>query len=236
MRSFIVVTLFVAALASAAWNDHTETRDMQLDADGIRMLEIDAGAGSMDVKGVSGVDSIVVGATIVVSGSSEDKAAKLIDRKMKLSLESHGDRALLVSDFESGVFGRRPDARIDLEITVPAGIALRIDDGSGSIDIADVAADVAIDDGSGSIDVRNVAGVIIDDGSGSIDVAEAAGDVSITDGSGSISVRSVGGSVTIDDGSGSIRVNDVEKDLVIVDDGSGSQSFTNIKGAIDQDS
>ena len=236
MRSYILITLFVASLAQAAWNEHTETREMQLDAGGVRILEIDAGAGSMDVKGVQGVDSIIVNATIVVSDSDEDDAVKLIDSKMKLSLENHGNRAVLVSDFERGMFGSGHDARIDLEITVPAGLALRIDDGSGSIDILDVAADGVIDDGSGSIDVSNVATLVIDEGSGSIDVAEAAGDVSITDGSGSISVRSVGGSVTIDDGSGSIKVNDVEKDLVIVDDGSGSQSFTDIRGAIEQDS
>lgn len=236
MRSFIVMAMFAASFAHAAWKDYTEVRELELDADGIATLDIDAGAGSIDIQGVEGLDRIVVTATIVIADSDEDDARKTIEKKMKLSLEPRADSALLVADFSDGILGGWTDAKIDLEIEMPRGLALNIDDGSGSIDIKDIAAEVVIDDGSGSIDVSNVAGIVIDDGSGSIDVNGAAGDVSITDGSGSISVRSVVGSVTIDDGSGSIKVNDVEKDLVIVDDGSGGQDFSDIRGAIEHES
>ena len=235
MRSFVVMAMFLASFAHAAWNDYTEERDLELDTDGIDGLEIDAGAGSLDVKGVAGHDGIVVKATIVVSDADEDKAARIIADKMKLSLEKRGERAELISDFEDGFMGRDLSARIDLEITIPAELALKIEDGSGSIDVKDVASDVAIDDGSGSIDVQNVANLVIDDGSGSIDVARASGDVSVTDGSGSISIRSVAGTVTIDDGSGSIEVSDVEEDLIIVDDGSGGVKFSDVRGTVEQD-
>jgi len=235
MRGLIVMAMFVASLAHAAWKDYSEVRDLELDAAGIGLLEMDTGAGSMDVKGAEGLDRIVVKATIVVSDTDDDDAAKLLDKKMKLSLDSRGDRAKLVADFDSGVFGS-PDARIDLQVSIPSGMAVHIDDGSGSISVMDTLAAIVIDDGSGSIDVRNVAGVEIDDGSGSIDIEMASGDVSITDGSGSIAVRSVSGSVTIDDGSGGIDVSDVEHDLIIVDDGSGSLSFTDVRGRVDHDS
>lgn len=235
MRSFIVMAMFLASFAHAAWNDYSEVRDLQLDADGIDSLEINAGAGSMEVKGVAGLDGIVVKATIVVSDADDDEAARVISKKMQLSLEKRGDQAQLLSDFDDGFMGRGTNARIDLEVTLPAGLAVKIDDGSGSIVIMDVESDVRIDDGSGSIDVQNVANLVIDDGSGSIDVARASGDVAVTDGSGSISIRSVAGSVTIDDGSGSIKVSDVEEDLVIVDDGSGGLKFSDIRGTVEQD-
>ena len=234
MRSFIVMAMFIASIANAGWKDYSETKELSIDAGGIEQLRIEAGAGSMDVKGVPGLDDITVTATIVAEGADEDEARSLMDKRMTLTLEAKGERAQLTSTLEDGFLGMGPNARIDLEIRVPSGTAIDIRDSSGSIDLYDVEADVKIDDGSGSIDVHNVAGVTIDDGSGSIDVSNTAGDVSIVDGSGSISVQSVQGSVTIDDGSGGIRVSDVEKDLVIVDDGSGGVNYSNVRGTVDQ--
>jgi len=236
MRGFIVMGMFLAGFANAAWKDYTEVRDLQLDARTIGELSVKAGAGGMEVKGVSGLDRIVVKATVIVPDADEDEAARVIEKKMRLSLRHEGGRAQLDSWFEHGWFGKGSNARIDLEINVPAGIAVSIDDGSGSIDVENIHADLSIDDGSGAIGLQNVANVNIDDGSGSIDVSMASGDVSIVDGSGSIDVRSVNGSVRIDDGSGSIKVIDVEEDLIIVDDGSGGVSFADVRGTVEQDS
>lgn len=236
MRSFIVMAMFLASFADAAWNDYSSVRELKLEAGGIEQFQIDAGAGSMEIKGVSGLDRIVVSATVVVPESDEEDALEIIDKKMRLSLDRKGDRAKLDAFFEDGFFGNGSSARIDLKINMPAGMAVEIDDGSGSIELHDIAADVSIDDGSGSIEVVGVASLSIDDGSGSIDVTAAAGDVAIVDGSGSIKVRSVGGSVTIDDGSGSINVSDVDRDLILVDDGSGGFDHSDIRGRVRDDS
>jgi len=236
MRSIIVMAMFLASFADAAWRDYTTVRDLKVDAAGIESFEINAGAGSLDIQGVAGLDSLIVVATVVVPESDEDDAVQLIDKKMRLSLDRNGDSAKLESWFEDGWLGRESSARIDLKISVPTGVTIRIDDGSGSIDVIGVEADVSIDDGSGSIQVQRVASVSIDDGSGSIEVSDATGDVSIIDGSGSINVRSVGGSVRVDDGSGSIKVSDVEQDLTIVDDGSGGFSYSDVRGRVDESS
>jgi hypothetical protein len=236
MRSIIVMAMFLASFADAAWKDYTTVRDLKVDAAGIERFEINAGAGSLDIQGVAGLDSLIVVATVVVPESNEDDAVQLIDKKMRLSLDRNGDNAKLESWFEDGWLGRGSSARIDLKISVPTGVTIRIDDGSGSIDLIGVEADVSIDDGSGSIQVQGVASVSIDDGSGSIEVSDATGDVSIIDGSGSINVRSVGGSVSVDDGSGSIKVSDVEQDLTIVDDGSGGFSYSDVRGRVDESS
>ena len=71
-------------------------------------------------------------------------------------------------------------------------------------------------------------------GSGSITIVAAAGDVYVEDGSGKIDIRSVGGSVTVDDGSGDIEIDDVEQDLVIEEEGSGSLRYTNVRGSVQQ--
>ena len=216
MRCIVIIGLFTATLAHAAWNGYTEERNLELDSDGVSRLEIDAGAGSLVVTGVEGLDRIEVTATIQVPDEDAGDALEVIEDHLVLSLDKVRDEARLVAKFEaqSGFWGDSPSVALD--VRVPHGIAMLIDDSSGSIKVMETHSDLRIDDGSGSIRVEQVQSVVIDDGSGSITVVGVAGDVEIEDGSGSITVENVGGGVTIDDGSGGINVTDVELDLVIV--------------------
>ena len=234
MRSFIVIAMFTASLAHAGWSDYEEVRDLELDANGVSDFFVDAGAGSMTVNGDAGAKSIRVTATIQVDENDEEKAREIIAKRLTLTLDRDGDSVVLQSFFKNGMWSSA-DGSVKLEIVMPAGIPLRVDDGSGSIVIEDIGADVEIDDGSGSLKIYNVGAVDIDDGSGSILIEQASGDVAIVDGSGSITINTVGGSVTIDDGSGSINVRDVEKDLIIAEDGSGGLSVADVRGNVERD-
>ena len=235
MRILVATVLGLASFATLAAGEFREVRELDLSADGARRLAIDVGAGSLDVRGIKGQETIEVRATIVVDDADEDEGRVFIDERVTISLDLDGDTARLATDVRQRKLGWGSGGRVDVEVIVPADLAIRIDDSSGSIDIEDVVADIVIDDGSGSIDVRNVGNVEIEDGSGSIDVADATGDVYVNDGSGSITIEGVDGTVTIDDGSGSIRVRNVGRDLVIIDAGSGSVSISDIRGTIEQD-
>ncbi len=239
MHGKLTLAAVTLAISGAAFADYEEVRELSLDTRGIDMLEIDAGAGSMDVVGSDTVSEITVVATIHLDTSDEQRAREIIEDRMVLVLEKHSDTAKLNAWFEDGGWNwlRGDGPTIALEVQVPEGMHLNIDDGSGSIEIENVRGDIVMDDGSGSLSMRNVGGQIeIEDGSGSITVTGAGGDVSINDGSGSIKVRDVAGSVTVDDGSGSIDVSDVEEDLIIVDDGSGGLNFSNIGGRVEKES
>lgn len=233
MRSFIIMGMFVASLAHASWGNYEETRELDLDASGIDALQIDAGAGSLTIVGVDGADEITVEATIQVDTKDEDGAREAIEKGLVLTLEKDGDSAMLKSVFEDGFWSWGDGGSVALVIEMPQGMALLVDDSSGSIRVDDSLGDITIDDSSGSIKIDGAGSVRIDDGSGSITVKRASGDVDIIDGSGSINIAGVGGSVTIDDGSGSINVSDVEHDLVIEDDGSGGLSFSNVRGKVE---
>ena len=235
MRHITAAIFFLASFAAFAAGDYEELREFSIPADGLDSLVIDVGAGSLDVRGVADQDSIDVRATIIVDNADDDEGRKFIAKRVELSLDRDGDTARLVSRVDQPMLKWGSGARIDIDVVAPANLALRIDDGSGSIDVADFVADVSIDDGSGSIDVRTVGSLEIDDGSGSIDVTDASGDVYVNDGSGSLEIEGVGGNVTIDDGSGGIRVNDVAGDLTIIDAGSGGVSFSGIEGTVRQD-
>jgi len=237
MRPILILSLFAANLAGAAWGDYEETRDLKVDTGGIDTLRVDAGAGYLQIVGVEGLDDIEVTATIVIDGEDDDDALHIIESDMRLSLEKDGDTATLVAMFDNSGWRFGDSPLINLDVRVPSNLHLLVDDGSGSIDISKVRGDISLDDGSGSLRMTDVGGNIeIDDGSGSIDVTGVGGDIRINDGSGSIDVRNVTGSVTVDDGSGGIDVRDVGKDLIIVDDGSGGLDYSNISGRVEDDS
>lgn len=235
MRSLLILTMFTASLASAALNGYEEVRELTLDTRGIDMLSIENGAGSIDIQGVSGTTEIIVTATILVPGKNNDKAMKRIENDLVLTLDKDSDVAILKAYFKEGGFFNFGDGpSVQLDVRMPAGMHLDVDDGSGSINVENVRGDIMLDDGSGLITMIDVGGEIeIDDGSGSISVTNVGGNISINDGSGSIKVRGVAGTVTVDDGSGSIDVSDVEEDLIIVDDGSGGLDFSNIAGRVE---
>ena len=235
MRYITAGCLILASLTAFATDDYREVHELSVTADGLGILVIDADSGSLDVRGVAGADSIKVWATIIVDNADEDEGRKFVSKRVELRLDRDDDSARLVARVKQPMLRWDSGGRIDIEVVAPPTVGLRIDDGSGPIDVADFVADVSIDDGSGSIDVHSVGSLEIDDGSGSIEVNGALGDVYVNDGSGSLTIENVGGSVTIDDGSGSIRVKDVAGDLIIIDSGSGSVSFSGIEGTVEQD-
>lgn len=233
MRGFIVMAMFVVSLSYAGSREYSEVRNLELDASGLSEMFIDAGAGSMVVSGVEGSNEISVVATIRVDTDDPDEGAKFVEKRLRLGLERDGDRAELQASFTPG-WGWGSEAAVDLDVRMPARLALVIDDGSGPITVDAVSGTVRIDDGSGSIRVENAGAMKIEDGSGSITIVGASGDVYVEDGSGSIDIRGVRGSVTVDDGSGDIEIDDVERDLVIEEEGSGSLRYTNVRGSVRQ--
>jgi hypothetical protein len=250
MRGIIVMAMFAVSLSHAGSQQYTEVRNLDLDASGILEVFIDAGAGAMVVSGDESSNDIVVVATIIVDTEDPEEAVKFIEKRLRLDLTSNGDRAELRAGFSPG-WGWGGDAVVDLDVRMPTQLALvindgsgpvkvhdmsgtvRIDDGSGAIEVVN-SGDVDIDDGSGSISLENTGAVKIDDGSGSITIVAAAGDVYVEDGSGTIDIRRVSGSVAVDDGSGDIEINDVEQDLIIEEEGSGSLRYTNVRGSVQQ--
>lgn len=215
--------LIVAAAVPARADDcdYEAQREATIDAAGASLIEIEAHAGSLVVEGREGLGQVEA------HGKACSSRESLLD-EVRIVTRRSGDRVRIIAEIpESRFFDQ---ARLDLEVAVPADVPLRIDDGSGEMRVRGVAT-TEIDDGSGDIDVEGVAGdLAIDDGSGEIRVREVAGEVRIEDGSGEIVVRRAG-SVTIDeDGSGSIDIADVDGDVTVREDGSGSIDVADVGG------
>jgi hypothetical protein len=251
--SLIAVMFFFATISAFA---HDETRNLELDASGISILEIDCGAGFLRVQGVEGLKEIEVTAEIISKGMSRREFEDFLEDYVSLSLKKRGKRAVLESNLNHSrsffsFFGKNRSARIDLTVRVPYEMDLFVDDGSGEIEIDRIKGEVTIDDGSGSADITDIDGnlefddgsgsliiegvvgnVRIDDNSGDLRVRDIDGDLDIDDNSGGILVRQVTGSVYVRDGSGSIDISAVDQDVVIAEDGSGGVNIHNVKGKV----
>jgi DUF4097 and DUF4098 domain-containing protein YvlB len=232
MRSKAVFIVALFLISSFSWAVQ-EIKTLTLPSEGIDRLEIDCGAGFLNVKGVEGLQAIEVKAEIYARGIDADEMAEFVKDHVRLSLEKKGSAAVLRSEIEHDTFFFTREARIDLTVSLPLGMNLEVDDGSGAIQIEGIGGDVSVEDGSGELRVENIQGNLeIDDGSGELEVMNITGDVLIEDGSGSITIFGVGGSVSLDDGSGSIDIDGVGKDLTLRETGSGGLHFRNVKGRV----
>src|SRR5688572_25283486 len=88
---------------------------------GVSSLRIKAGAGSLEVRGVSQSDTIVVKALVQVEDEREDRAREIIESDLVLSLERDGQGAQLDAYFDDHgwVFGSDGHGRVALEVIVP---------------------------------------------------------------------------------------------------------------------
>jgi hypothetical protein len=186
-------------------------RQGKVDATGASLARVLAKAGSLTITGEEGLSEVEASGTACAESEADLE-------KIQLRVDRSGEEVRVEVETPKGW---RPSGRLDLEVRVPKGLALAVEDGSGSTEIDGVAS-VRLKDGSGGIKVRDVNGSLqIDDGSGDIDVGNVSGDVKIQDGSGEIDLRHVGGSVTVEDGSGGIGIQDVTGSVTIPEDGSG---------------
>ncbi len=218
----VVAVLLLAVPALADDCDHTAPREETVDASGVETVEIDASAGYLRVRGEEG------GGQIRARGEACASSEKLLEG-VQLIVKRSGDRVRIVADVPDSKWGSA-SARLDLDVELPSGVEVKIDDSSGSIEVSDVAA-LEIEDGSGEIEVENVAGDLeIEDGSGEIEATGIGGEVRIEDGSGEIELRRVGSVVIEEDGSGEIDIEQVRGDVLVRVDGSGSISVRDVDG------
>ena len=208
------------------WDDYTAPRSASIAASGARIVRVHARAGWLKVRGRDGATQ--VRATGTARASDEAYLPEI-----KLTAERTGDVIDVTVDIPDKNFvgiGRFYRA-LDLEVELPANVALEIEDSSGDLEVRDVGA-LDVDDSSGDIELANVGGALrISDSSGEIRVDGVRGDVSLRDSSGDMIVQRVVGSVTvIEDSSGDIDVHDVSGAVHVERDSSGSISVGDVGG------
>lgn len=233
LTCFALAASLLSPLAMA--DDCSYSREINFDValQGLERLSIDVGAGELNITGASQSDTISVRAL-----ACADSQAKLDD--LDITQDRRGDRLDIASETGDSDWGTvnwfgSTYAYIDVNIAIPPGLVIDIDEGSGDLSVMDVSGDFSIDDGSGGIELaRVIGGVQINDGSGDVRVEEVSGSVRLEDGSGDMELSGISGDVNVlDDGSGDIRIETVGGNLNIEDDGSGDIRVRNVAGGFE---
>lgn len=249
MKWPVMITLVLSAPLQAWDCKYSRTIDDTLDVSDAELIKIAAGAGELDIVGERGRNDVSIRGKVCVS-----KEEWLDEVSIESSSGKTSRIAVKLPDIDGWSITGNRYASVDLELVVPADIALNVQDSSGDLEIENVAA-VTLKDSSGDIEIENVSGSVeIKDSSGDIEVRDIAGDLVIpsdssgsirgsdiegsvlveNDSSGDIRFSNVGQDVTIrNDSSGDIEVKTVAGDFTVMHDGSGSIESSNVEGEVD---
>ena len=256
-----------------------QTQQLTLPNNNLEYLNVLSGAGSLEIKGSKTATSISVDATIYTADIEDEyeltleqngTQAKLVaQNKSRNGISFYSGQSpsinlvvtvpsnlnLDIKDGSGDIIISAMKSNIDVKdgsggLTIDGSKNLTVDDGSGEVNLENIAGNLALTDGSGSIHIDNVSGnATIEDGSGEMHVSNVSGSLDVEDGSGDIVISQINGSVnmddnsgdmvieyigsnvTIEDGSGDIYVNHT-KGLAITESGSGDVSIDNISGSV----
>ena len=246
----VAATIAVTPSVDAALvflDEHTAPRNATVDARGARVIRVSARAGWLKIRGREGATNVEV------RGTARATEEEWLD-DIKLLAERKGDVVEIEVEMSERDYRDmdRGHRALDLDIVVPAGASLEVQDSSGDLEIRDVGA-LELDDSSGGIELVNIAGALeiedssgemridgvrgdvrVRDSSGGIDIDDVTGSVDvIEDSSGEIDVRDVSGSVRVGrDSSGSINVDTIGGDFIVERDGSGQIDYRGVKGSV----
>jgi hypothetical protein len=206
MRKILFLSCFLIAPAVQAWDcKYEKTIDETLDLSGSESLRIAAKAGDLEVRGGSGSEALIRGK---VCASKEEWLNKA-------TIETEGGRNAEITvdlpETSGWSITGNSYAYMDLEVEVPRGIP------------------VSVDDSSGDADISGLASVEVSDSSGDVEISDIEGDVSVKDSSGDIEIERVGGNVlVVNDSSGDVEIDGVDGSVRVEADSSGDLEFTDV--------
>lgn len=199
-----------------------------------KTLKIDNPVGDVKVKG--GADSGSVKATAKVRGIDQDEAKKRAE-----------EYTLVIEESDHHVQIRQPDVsglQVDLEVSVPNGVAVEVRTLSGDLIVLDTEAGAKVNANSGNITLKGLNGPIdIVSQSGNVTVESIktpsltlenrSGDVTVKNVHGAMNVRTASGDLTLSNCSGkSISLESVSGDVILdlVEPITGSVSVRTVNG------
>ncbi len=205
----------------------------------IELVSVERDLGSIEnLRLISGSMKIEVSQT---HGGARLEA--MLDSRRELKVTERGDGVVIEPTRITGIVSSARNEIIRLYL--PANIGVEIESGSGSVTVNDIdLEELRIDSGSGSIEVSGTSGPLaLSAGSGDIRVTGSDGAVMAESGSGSHDYRDVKGEIVANAESGSIRLDDVTG-VLSISAGSGDlagisvaltgdSSFTTLSGSID---
>ena len=246
----IIIALLLGTLPLAAGASecrYSAPRNADLDAAGLNSLLLKLGSTDLDIQSVPGLSKVEVRGTACASDASWLK-------DVQLDANRSGDRAMVVvQDNRHGntftLFGSTY-AYLQLQVRVPASLAINIASGSGDVKASGLAS-LDFSSGSGDLQTDHIAGALTlklgsadvkaqqvgsvnlrETGSGDVHVDGVHGDVQADhSGSGELTFSNVGGTVNVGaTGSGDVTLNNIGRDAKVGSTGSGDVNANGVGG------
>ena len=181
------------------------------------LFTVTANAQSKIDKDFSGIKKIDIstssGDCIIKKGSGSDVNVKLdhnFGDDYNPIVEQNGSRLVIKEKDKRGSWS----GSAKWTITVPDGMDIKFNTGSGSFEATDLEMELTMNTGSGSLTLENMKGNISSNsGSGSLEVDNFSGDIRANVGSGDLKVSDASGYVKLNSGSGSIRLSKVNAEV-----------------------
>lgn len=231
--AYVAVVLVVTAafvrhgVKQGDGGDYTAERVATIDARGAEQVTVTGGMGKLRIVAAG------EGGGVRVRGTAHASRRAVLD-DIKLELRREGDvvlvRAVMPAQTRSW-FGRPPRRSLDMTVEVPASFDADVTSGRGDTDVRGVRA-LRITDGSGDLQIADVGGpVSVRDGSGDVALTGIRGDVWIEDGSGDVLARKLDGALVVAaDGSGDLAASGVRGDVLVRRDGGGDIDVSDVGG------
>lgn len=257
----IALTLFLLQPATAAGASYEETIERSFAAERGTLVDVMNLAGTVKVTAARGREVRMIAR--VVAGGDNDAEARELAGKLRLVAGPQGDRIRIHADYPTAEHdhyvyndkrwggssstrttykgdrvrvtsrGSGAELHVDLEIALPDGVGLRLENVVGEVDAEGIRGDHSISVTSGSIVTRDSQGRSdLDTASGSIEVLGHRGRLRADTGSGGVDVRGIIGDLDADTGSGSVSVIGARSDRIRVDTGSGSVEIDDSSGSL----
>jgi DUF4097 and DUF4098 domain-containing protein YvlB len=224
-----VAIALLAPAPQAAAQSAQGSYDRTLKVTGPVELSIQSGSGGIHVRAGTG-GTVTIAARLRADNAwfSGDVEARIRQIEKNPPIEQTGN-AIRVGRFADENLPK--GISITYDVTVPAQSSVTAKNGSGGIDINDLAGPVDATTGSGRITIGRIAGAVTaGTGSGGIDLSGAAS-LKARTGSGSIRAVAVGGDATASSGSGSVQIDLTGKGSVDVSSSSGAVTVMGVNGA-----
>jgi len=174
---------------------------------GVKKIELTTSSGDLKLE-KSSSDEVAIRMTYTYSTSDFQPV-----------LEQHGSTLVLKEDFKAK---KHVSGTSRWTLAIPDGLEVKLNSGSGNIEVSNLKISANTNTGSGNYTWRNVSGDSkINTGSGDIIITEYDGKINMNTGSGDISIDNINGDVKANAGSGNLLLTKV-KGGVQANSGSGN--------------
>ncbi|MFC0848460.1 DUF4097 family beta strand repeat-containing protein [Streptomyces noboritoensis] len=145
---FVVAPLGIEVYAQYARQTHSETSVETSDRHPVKTVQVDSGSAEL---------------TVVPGAEGEVRIQQRLSwsvRKPKVVKEWDGDTLKLRPECDGTFALTSLGCSVQLDLTVPAGVALKVNSGSGTVRVSGLTGPVDVDGGSGSVKLYGVRGPI----------------------------------------------------------------------------